>query len=47
MKKMLLALVVSVLIAANAGAGLYTDINTYLNVSIQEGSPVTKQFNIA
>ena len=47
MKKTLLALVVSVLIAANAGAGLYTDINTYLNVSIQEGSPVTKQFNIA
>lgn len=46
MKKTLLALVVSVLIAANAGAGLYTDVNTYLNLSIQ-GTPVTREFNIA
>ena len=47
MKKTLLALIATGMFAAHASANLYTDSDNYWNVSIQQGSPVTKEFDIA
>jgi VPDSG-CTERM motif len=46
MKKTFIALIATVLITANAGAILYVDSNTYLNLEVRPETLVKKEFNI-